>query len=136
MAAETAYALVQVAHNFGAVAVVGSPAAAWLWVREQRRAPSVLMWLVGVGWWLQIASGVGFAATSYLSRGELPETSGVALIALSIKVGCAICALSMVGVYAWRRHTQGLQSQIWVWPILSAIGAVALVNAALLRWFG
>lgn len=136
MAADYAYALVQVAHNLGAVAVVGSPAAAGLWLREQRAVPVVLAWLTAGGWLVQVLSGVGFGVTSYLSRGELPEVTGVALFALYLKVSCATTGLALAAFYLliplWRRE----QTQRGLWPSLLVIGIAALSGAAFLRWFG
>ncbi|MBI3776286.1 MAG: hypothetical protein HY273_12170 [Gammaproteobacteria bacterium] len=136
MAADYAYALVQVAHNVGAVAVVGSPAAAGLWMREQRTVPVVLAWFTASGWMIQIFSGIGFGLTSYLSRGELPEVTGVALFALYLKIGCATTGLALAGFYLlaplWRRE----QTQHGLWPSLFFAGIAALSGAAFLRWLG
>ncbi|HEY5604439.1 MAG TPA: hypothetical protein VIM41_15160 [Gammaproteobacteria bacterium] len=136
MAVDYAYALVQVAHNFGAVAVAGSPAAAWLWVREQRGAPELLAWLTVSGWLVQAMSGVGFGLTTYLSRGELPEVTGLALIALYIKVACAAAGFSLSLFYLLAAPQWRGQSQCWIWPGLCALGITALSAAAFLRWFG
>ena len=55
------YTCVQIVHNFGAVAVVGSPAVA-LWLgRENKIALHKLTWLMALGWLAQAASGIGFA---------------------------------------------------------------------------
>jgi hypothetical protein len=136
VAADYAYALVQVAHNFGAAAVVGSPAAAWLWIREQREAPALLAWLTACGWLAQIVSGAGFGLTSYLSRGELPEVTGIALTALYIKVGCAIAGFALTVFYLLAPPQLCEQTQRWIWPGLLAVGSAALSGAAFLRWFG
>lgn len=131
MAADIAYALVQAAHNLGAVAVVGSPAAAWLWVREQRVVPNVLAWLTISGWLVQALSGFSFGLTTYLSRGELPEVTGIALLALYIKIGCAAAGFTLAVFHL-------LASQPWrgLWPALFLFGIAALTGAAFLRWFG
>src|SRR2546428_13403498 len=76
------YTGVQILHNFGAVAVVGSPAMAWGFARDNLAAQGRLAWLLVIGWAAQGASGVGFGMTSYFLKGQLPEMSGVALIAL------------------------------------------------------
>ncbi len=136
MAADMAYALVQVAHNLGAVAVVGSPAAAWLWAREQRVVPRLLAWFTASGWLLQALSGVGFGLTSYLSRGELPEITGVALLALYVKIGCVITGFSLAAFYLLRPLRLRQQTPRGFWPSLCAIGISALSGAAFLRWFG
>jgi hypothetical protein len=136
VAADYAYALVQVAHNLGAVAVVGSPAAAWLWVRERREVPALLAWFTTCGWLAQALSGAGFGLTSYLSRGELPEVTGVALFALYLKVGCAITGLALAGFYLLAPLQRREQTQRGLWPTLFVIGVTALCGAAFLRWFG
>ncbi len=136
MAAESVYALVQVAHNVGAVAVVGGPAAAWLWTREQRVVPIVLAWLTAVGWLVQSMSGIGFGVTSYLSRGELPEVTGVALVALYIKATCAVAGFIIAAFYLLATPARRLAIQRAVWPSLIIVGIAALCGAAFLRWFG
>lgn len=136
MAADLAYAIVQTIHNFGAVAVVGSPAAAWLWLREQRAPPNVLVWLTLSGWMIQALSGSGFAVTSYISRGELPEVAGVAFIALCGKVACAIAGVVIAVLYLLPHESRQQRMQAWIWPSLFGAGAAALAGAAFLRWFG
>lgn len=135
-AANYTYALVQVAHNFGAAAVVGSPAAAWLWVREQRAVPGILAWLTATGWLAQALSGGGFGLTSYLLHGELPEVTGVALFALNIKVGCAITGLLLAAFYLLAPPRRREKMQHRIWPGLLIAGMTALCGAAFLRWFG
>jgi hypothetical protein len=136
VAADTAYALVQVAHNFGAVAVVGGPAAAWLWVRERRLSPGLLAWLTACGWLVQALSGIGFGLTSYLSRGELPEVTGVALVALYVKVSCAAVGFILAAFYLVSPPSRQQTMQRAIWPLLLAVGIAALCGAAFLRWFG
>lgn len=136
MAAESVYALVQVAHNFGAVAVVGGPAAAWWWMREQRVLPLVFAGVTMAGWATQVISGIGFGLTSYLSRGELPEVTGAALFALYIKVGCAMAGAALAGYTLLVTEQKRQQSQRWMWPGLVILGFVALSSAAVLRWLG
>lgn len=135
MTADYAYALVQVMHNFGAVAVVGSPAAAWLWARERSIVPKVFAWLTALGWVTQGLSGAGFGLTSYLSRGELPEVTGIALVALYVKITCAVVGLALCVFYllASRRRER---AQRELWSSLFFIGVAALSGAAFLRWFG
>lgn len=130
-----AYALTQVLHNFGAVAVVGSGAFA-LWtpalpsVREKRLAR-----LVGLGWAVQIASGAGFGAVSYYYYGRLPEIHGVAVAALAIKVACATAGVALAlllqsGGERWPETRRRLS-----WRALAVLAATALAAAAFLRWF-
>ena len=131
----TTYALVQVAHNFGAVAVVATPIF-MRWAARRgigpRRAPA---WLVLCGWVLQGASGAAFGATSYYWYGAFPDIHGVAVATLAIKVGCALAGIGLAGILlVWRPGAEGsLHRQVWGW--LLAAGATALTAAAFLRWF-
>ena len=136
MAADTAYALVQVVHNFGAVAVVGGPAAAWLWTREHVLAPRLFAWLVGCGWAFQALSGAAFGLTSWLSRGELPEVTGIARYALFTKVACAVIGFALASCILFSRGQRSFCRERWIWAILFALGAEAISAAAFLRWFG
>lgn len=135
-AANVSYALVQAVHNYGAVAVVGGPAAAVLWAREQKAVPMVLAWLTLSGWIVQGLSGIGFAVTSYLSQGELPEVTGIALVALAIKVTCALVGFSLIAWYMLATSQKREAHQRKLFPALFFIGFTALTGAAFLRWFG
>ena len=70
------YTGVQILHNFGAVAVVGSPAVAWWFARDNLAAQCRLAWILVIGWAAQGVSGAGFGMTSYFLKGQLPEISG------------------------------------------------------------
>ncbi len=130
-----AYALVQLAHNFGAVAVTGGAVAGWITQRSDSPQPVALVWMVLGGWAAQAASGAGFGLISLTSYGQFPDLHGVAVVALVIKLTCATAAL-IVSVLllkfssAWsagrRRH---------VWGGLVGLAATALSAAAFLRWF-
>ena len=67
------YTCVQILHNFGAVAVVGSPAAAWWFARDNPAAQCRLAWLLAIGWAAQGASGAGFAAKTGSSVRQCTE---------------------------------------------------------------
>ncbi|QKT04758.1 hypothetical protein HUS23_13530 [Ectothiorhodospiraceae bacterium 2226] len=130
-----AYALVQLAHNFGAVAVVGGAIFALWPVPQTEAVQRSLAWLVLTGWAVQITSGVLFGVVSYLAYGTLPDLSAIALSALAIKILSTIGGLTAAIVYLrggtrWttprRRHT---------WHLLAGLGALALAAAAFLRWF-
>lgn len=129
-----AYSGVQLAHNFGAVAVVGSSAAAtWLVfdITSQRR----LARLMTLGWIVQAASGAGFGATSYYFYGKFPDIKGIAIAALVVKILSAITGLFLTLRYlatssAWDevlRHAH--------WRLLFWLAAIPLAAAAVLRWF-
>ncbi|GAB4167144.1 MAG: hypothetical protein OHK0026_12450 [Rhodocyclaceae bacterium] len=128
-----AYALIQIAHNFGAVAVTGGAIAA-RWPRPQpQRRP--LAWLILAGWGTQAASGAGFGAVSYASYGQLPDIHGVAIAALVLKMACALSgfALSAAWLRSGGRWSPALGEAAWV--ALAILAAVALAAAAFLRWF-
>jgi len=73
------YTLVQLVHNFGAVALAGSPVVALWFGRDNKIALHKLTWLWPLGWVAQGASGIGFAVTSYTIKGQLPAVEGVAM---------------------------------------------------------
>lgn len=130
-----AYALVQVAHNFGAVAVTGGAAAAFVRLRAGAAPPPSLGWLVLAGWAAQALSGAGFGAISYAYYERFPDLHGIAVIALAIKVGCA--AAGFIAAASWLKSSgrwSAARSRS-VWGGLVALAAVALTSAAFLRWF-
>lgn len=131
----THYALTQIVHNFGAVAVVGGALfGRWLMAAsyEQRRR---LAWLVLAGWIMQGISGATFGAISYYYYGEFPDIHGIAAVALMIKMACAAGGFITAASYLrfgsnWspRRHDA-------VWNLLVVLAVLALSSAAILRWF-
>ena len=128
-----AYALTQVAHNFGAVTVVAVPlyvVCAGRPVRERR-----VLWLVLSGWVLQLASGALFGLVSVHFYGQLPDIHGIAVAALSVKVLCAIAAVVLVAVLLRWRAARADHRVTVIWRVLAALGMTALTAAAFLRWF-
>lgn len=129
-----AYALVQLAHNFGAVAVTGGAVAGWL-IQRRDTPPRALVWLVLAGWTLQAASGAGFGLISLAYYGQFPDLHGIAVAALVIKLSCATAGM-LLGMLllkfsdAWSaaRHRHA-------WSGLVGLAATALSAAAFLRWF-
>ena len=119
-----AYALIQLVHNFGAVAVVGGAVAAhWL------------AWLVLGGWLAQAASGAGFGAISYLFYGQFPDIHAIARAALLLKMACATGGILLAAGYL-RRGADWLPARRdTVWTLLLALAVTALASAAFLRWF-
>ncbi|HEY8022086.1 MAG TPA: hypothetical protein VIH93_13360 [Thermoanaerobaculia bacterium] len=132
------YALVQVLHNLGAVAVAGGPAAVLalqpLSLAAERRLAVVAL----AGWALQAATGAGFALASYGLKGALPEVTGVALVALSIKLAAAVVGL-VLGVLLVRSRPRwsprGPAGRRAAWAASLAAAASALAAAAFLRWY-
>jgi hypothetical protein len=130
-----AYALVQLAHNFGAVAVTGGAVAGWVAQRRDPRQATGLVWLVLAGWALQAASGAGFGLISLAWYGQFPDLHGVAVAALVIKLSCATAGLLLAllllkfsGAWSAARHRHA-------WSGLVGLAATALSAAAFLRWF-
>ena len=129
-----AYALTQVAHNFGAVAVLGGAFfAAWPASRlEQVRA---FAWLILVGWGTQITSGILFGVTSLYYYGATPDLNGIALTALAIKVAAAVAGLLLAAFYLLRGGQWTQTGVMRMFRGLAALAALALTAAAFLRWF-
>jgi hypothetical protein len=143
------YACVQLVHNMGAAAVVGSPAVAWWLVRASQMPDGLfgspaamglvlrrLAWLTVLAWTAQLVSGIGFGATTYYLKHEFPELTGVGLIALGIKVTCALIAIALVTFCLKASSRWPVNRQARVWQILFVLGLAALISAAFLRWYG
>ena len=130
-----AYALIQLVHNFGAVAIVGGAAAARWLVRDAPATQRRLAWLVLAGWLAQSASGAGFGAVSYLFYGQVPDIHAIARVALMVKLACAAGGILLAAAYLrlaadWLPERRGT-----VWNTLLLLGVTALASAAFLRWF-
>jgi hypothetical protein len=129
-----AYALTQVVHNFGAVAVVGGAVVG----RAQAPAPRAqrrLAWLVLSGWLMQGASGLGFGAISYAYYGQFPDIHGIAIAALYLKMACAAGGVVLSVVLLRQRAVGADQRRNVLWLVLVLLGVTALTAAAFLRWF-
>lgn len=129
------YAAIQVVHNFGAVAVVGSAVGA-LWAHSGpagMRRP--LAWIMLLGWAAQAASGGAFGAVSWLYYGRFPDIHAIAVMALLLKITCAAAGFMLVAVYLYRGANWGESAQQTTWRILVTLAATALSAAAFLRWF-
>ncbi len=128
----TLYAGVQIAHNFGAAAVVGLPLAA---LSFKATGPTLrkIHWLALLAWLVQSASGVGFGMVSYFVVGELPEIHDLALSALCVKILCAFLSIVLLAAklhdFAWAGTDRAALKR------LAGFGSVALLCAAILRWF-
>lgn len=130
-----AYALVQVAHNFGAVAVGGGAVAGWLLHRSDAVRPSALMGLVLAGWTMQAASGAGFGVISFAYYGRFPDLHGVAVAALVVKLGCATAGVVLSMLLLKFASAWSAARCRQVWRALVGLAATALSAAAFLRWF-
>jgi hypothetical protein len=129
-----AYALIQVAHNFGAAAVLGGSVFA-LWPAPRLEHARTFAWLILAAWCAQIASGVMFGATSLYYYGETPDLSSVAKTALIVKVVAAFTGLLLAALFLLRGRGWRPASVTRAFRSLAALGAVALTAAAFLRWF-
>lgn len=130
-----AYALTQVVHNFGAVAVVGG---AFYGRSLQGAAPSSLRrfaWLLLAAWSAQAVSGAGFGAISYAYYGQFPDIHGIAIAALIIKMACAVAGIVMAVALLRYETRWSAVVQATVWAGEAILGIVALTAAAFLRWF-
>ncbi|WP_068809271.1 hypothetical protein [Thauera phenolivorans] len=136
LAENLSYALVQVAHNFGAAAVVGVPLIALASGRSDfDHGGRRLLWLVLLAWAVQALSGAAFATVSYALYGRLPDISRVATIALGIKLGCAMLGFALAALRLRAGVGREVERDRRLWGGLFALGAVALTAAAFLRWF-
>ena len=127
-----AYALVQVAHNFGAAAVIGSPACV-LYVRPVIETERRLARLILLGWIVQAVSGAAFGAVGFYYYGEFPDLQAIALGALGVKIGCAVLGTALGLVCLRPQVAEGVRWRAW--RLEAALGVTALCAAAVLRWF-
>jgi hypothetical protein len=129
------YALTQVGHNLGAVAVTGGAVLAQWPQLQDARGLRRLAWLVLAGWALQAATGASFGAISLTYAGALPDIHGVALAALLLKMACAVTGFVLTAAYlrSGARWLPAHQEALWRW--LAALAVTALSAAAFLRWF-
>lgn len=130
-----AYALVQVAHNFGAVAVTGGAVAGWMIHRRDAVQPTALVWLILAGWALQAASGAGFGLISFAYYGKFPDLHGVAVAALVVKLSCATAGLVLSMLFLKFAGGWSAARRRYGWHTLVGLAATALSAAAFLRWF-
>lgn len=126
------YALVQLAHNFGAAAIVGI---AWFGWQHVPQAPARLAGWLALAWAVQIVSGATFGATSLYYYGRLPDIHGIAIVALAIKVIAALLGLVLALIYIGRTRAVVGQAPTRAWLLQTVLGIIALSAAAFLRWF-
>lgn len=128
-----AYSIVQVAHNFGALATVGGSLAATKFASVETRRR--LAKLVFAGWSIQGASGASFGAVSYYFYHQFPDISGVALAALFLKMACVASGFVLLATYLYRADRWPESSRRLAWLGSSLLAITALTAAAFLRWF-
>lgn len=127
------YAAIQIVHNFGAVAVVGSAfLALWPGLVGMRKP---LAWIMLAGWAAQAASGGAFGGVSWLYYGRFPDIHGIAVAALLIKMACAAAGFMFAAAYIYSGIGWSERAQQASWRALASLAATALTAAAFLRWF-
>ncbi|MFZ2162599.1 MAG: hypothetical protein WAW02_10310 [Sideroxyarcus sp.] len=127
------YAVIQVVHNYGAIAVVGgSLMGFWLHEKSTRKK---LAFLTLLGWMTQVASGATFGMATFYYHHQLPDISGIAIVALGIKMLCATLGILILAIYLWRSEHWAEQGRNTVWITSSTLAISALSSAAFLRWF-
>lgn len=129
------YAVIQVVHNFGAVTVVGTAATALWVVRGNAAVQHWLAWLLAGVWAVQAASGAGFGVATFYFEGQLPDIHGIAVIALFIKIACAMTGFVLAAAYIKWDSGWTAKQQLVTWRASLILGATALGAAAFLRWF-
>jgi hypothetical protein len=129
-----AYALVQVAHNFGAAVVLGGAVFA-LWPVPRLEYGRTFARLILVGWATQIVSGGLFGVTSFYYYGETPDLSSIAMAALAIKVVAAITGFLLAALFLMRGGDWSRARVKSTFRSLATLAVVALTAAAFLRWF-
>ncbi|HEX3554498.1 MAG TPA: hypothetical protein VIA62_14840 [Thermoanaerobaculia bacterium] len=132
---ELVYTLVQAVHNYGALAVVASPAVALAFRGHGGALERRLAWTLLVAWGLQAATGAGFAAASYSLKGQLPEVTGVALYSLGVKLAATVAGCALAALLLWARRLSSPRSRTVAWAACLGLAVVALTAAAPLRWY-
>lgn len=129
------YALAQLIHNFGAVAVVACAFAGLKLRAEQLDLKKTLACWVLVAWSAQAISGLLFGAISLYFYGETPDLHSTAQVAFVIKLVCAASGIVLASLYLKKALNWTHQRRNHVWLILTVLGVTALTSAAFLRWF-
>lgn len=129
------YAIMQIAHNFGASIVIGGSFFSYWYKPLPSPTRKKLAWAVMIGWLIQGLSGAGFGVTSYVFHGHLPEIHGVAKISLFIKILCTMIGLVLSMSVIFKRETWGEKYRNLIWGSMLTAAATALFAAAVLRWF-
>lgn len=129
------YAVIQVAHNFGAVAVVGGSLLGRWPLRLDMELRRPLAWLVLVGWSVQALSGATFGIVSIAYYGQPPDIHGIAIVALLVKVACAVTGFVVAALWLHSAARWSEARNNLLWNLLIILGITALTAAAFLRWF-
>ncbi len=127
------YAVVQVVHNLGAVAVVGGSLFALSLHDDLARKK--LASLVLTAWLTQAVSGATFGVISYYYYHQLPDISGIATYALGIKIACVTSGVLLLTTYLALSEQWTEQGKSKAWLSSCVLAFTALSAAAFLRWF-
>lgn len=130
-----AYALTQVVHNFGAVAIVGGSLIGLKSSAEQIDLKKSMAWIVAIAWGAQGLSGLFFGGISLLFYGETPDLHSTAYVALLIKMFCVVSGFTLATLYILKAKNWHEAGRKKVWHALAGFGTIALICAAFLRWF-
>lgn len=127
------YALIQSAHNIGAVFIVGVGTYGLFFAHD--RYKRLLAATQAVAWALQGVTGGVFGLTSYYFYHQLPDIHGVAIGALIIKISCVVLGFCISSAYFFLgdQFSPSLKKIFWV--CMFSLGNIALSSAAFLRWF-
>lgn len=127
------YAVIQVVHNFGAVATVGGSfsALAFRGVDTRKKLARIVLG----GWCVQAASGATFGATSYYFYHQLPDIGRIATDALVIKMSCVAAGILLLATYILKSGSWSVARINGSWHASSTLAVIALSSAAVLRWF-
>ncbi|MFA6921075.1 MAG: hypothetical protein WC216_04475 [Gallionella sp.] len=128
-----AYSLVQVVHNFGAVAAVGGSLAALKFRGVDTRRILAKVALGGLA--TQGLSGAAFGATSYFFYHRFPDIAGIAIAALAIKILCVVIGCLLLASYLMPGKDWAVTRMNVIWIALALLTSTALTAAAFLRWF-
>jgi len=129
------YALTQLVHNFGAIAVVGGALAGLKVSTDNLTLKHKLALLVLIGWSAQALSGLIFGAVSLYFYGETPDLHATAQVAFVIKLTCAVSGIFLALLYLKSAKLWTAKRRHRVWFALTGFGVIALTAAAFLRWF-
>ncbi|ADE11034.1 hypothetical protein [Sideroxydans lithotrophicus] len=127
------YSVIQVVHNFGAVATVGGTIIATRLRDDAIRRR--LAYLVLTGWVTQVVSGATFGMVTYYYYHRLPDISGIAAYALGIKMVCATLGILLLALYLWQSAHWREAGKDTAWVSSLVLAGTAISAAAFLRWF-
>lgn len=128
-----AYTVAQVLHNFGAVATVGGSLGGVVTADAEPRRR--LAYIALAGWATQAASGAGLGLVSYFFSHQFPDIAGVAVVALLVKIFCAVSGFLLLASYLLRGSGATEATKNLVWYATSTLSVIALSAAAFLRWY-